>query len=420
MTAAPHASADTNAGTTGPSTVPGAAAVAKGAGAASDRTPPSGSGPGESRPASGTRRGGPRPTRLRALDGLRLVAALMVALYHYGGREGDVTTAWGSSPAHQFPVLHEWFAYGPLGVQIFFVISGFVICMSAWGRSLSAFFASRASRLMPAYWCAVVLITVVFALPGVVYKTVSASDALLNLTLLQMPAGGERVIGVDWTLWAEIRFYALFAVCVVLPGVTRRRVVLFGAIWTLGAVVADAAHSALLDQVLMSHYAPFFVGGMGLYLVHRNHRDALGWGLAAVGFLLGQHYAVADLWHPTSHFGYRHTLVIIAIVALGFAAVAAVALDRLRWAHWRWLTTAGALTYPFYLIHEHLGWIVIGGLHRTLGLPAAATLPVTLLVMLVLAWILHRVVERPLTPRLRARLAGAAAGVRRPVRPEAG
>ncbi|MEW2549476.1 acyltransferase [Streptomyces sp. NPDC047002] len=415
MATAPEVRTDNGAGPVGgtavgvePRTRPGAAAPA--AVAARDGAAPAAA------PAGGA----PRPARggrLRALDGLRLVAALMVALYHYGGRDGDVSTAWGSSPATQFPSLHQWFAYGPLGVQIFFVISGFVICMSGWGRSLAVFFASRAARLMPAYWCAVVLITVVFALPGVVYKTVSASDALLNLTLLQMPAGGQRVIGVDWTLWAEIRFYALFAVCVVLPGVTRRRVVLFGALWTLGAVLADAADSALLEQVLMPEYAPFFVGGMGLYLVHRNHRDPLGWGLAGAGFLLGQHYAVAGLWHPASHFGYRHTTVIIAIVALGFAAVAAVALDRLRWAHWGWLTTAGALTYPFYLVHEHLGWVVIGGLHRTLGLPAAATLPLTVLAMLLLAWLLHRLAERPLTPWLRTRLARAAA---RPAGPPRG
>lgn len=70
---------------------------------------------------------------MRALDGLRLVAALMVAAYHYGGRGGEITKAWGSSAQQQFPTLHTYFSYGCLGVQVFFVISGFVICMSGWG-----------------------------------------------------------------------------------------------------------------------------------------------------------------------------------------------------------------------------------------------------------------------------------------------
>ncbi len=173
--------------------------------------------------------------RLRALDGLRLVAALMVALYHYGGRGGEITAAWGTSPKTQFPMLHSWFSYGCLGVQVFFVISGFVICMSGWGRPLRSFFASRASRLLPAYWAAVLLVTVVFALPTVAYKALSPSDVLVNLTMLQMPLGVDRVLGVCWTLWAEVRFYALFALCIVLPGANRRRVILFCAGWTLAA-----------------------------------------------------------------------------------------------------------------------------------------------------------------------------------------
>ncbi|MFF9057536.1 acyltransferase family protein [Streptomyces sp. NPDC014882] len=341
--------------------------------------------------------------RLRALDGLRLVAALMVAVYHYAGRGGYVTEAWGTSPKHQFPTLHAFAAYGCLGVQVFFVISGFVICMSGWGRSLTSFFASRASRLMPAYWVAVLLVTAVFALPPVVYEAVSPSDALLNMTLLQQPLGADRVLGVCWTLWVEIRFYALFALCVVLPGANRRRVVMFCAVWTLAAAVAQAAHQPLLDLVLMPEYAPFFIGGIGLYLVHRDRRDAHAWGIVAVSFLIGQHYAVSELWNASDPdaFAHRTTTGIVGVVAFGFVAVAAIALGHLRWANWRWLTVAGALTYPFYLVHEHLGWVVIHALHRTLGLPAGVTFALTVTAMLALAWLMNRFVEKPLTPRLR-------------------
>lgn len=82
----------------------------------------------------------PRPAerggggRLRALDGLRILAALMVCLYHYAGKNGPVAEAWGQSPALKFPTLSSFATYGSLGVQLFFIISGFVICMSSWGR----------------------------------------------------------------------------------------------------------------------------------------------------------------------------------------------------------------------------------------------------------------------------------------------
>ncbi|MGG8405477.1 acyltransferase family protein, partial [Streptomyces sp. 12297] len=349
------------------------------------------------------------PVRLRALDGLRLLAALMVAGYHYAGRGGEVSEAWGESPRALFPTASPWLAYGCLGVQIFFVISGFVICMSAWNRPLRSFFASRVARLYPAYWAAIVLVTVVFALPWVAQETVSGSDFLVNLTMLQQPLGADRVLGVCWTLWAELRFYALFALFVVLPGGGRRRTLLFCAVWTLAAALTDMADLGkehFLQQLLMPQYAPFFIGGIGLYLVHRNRRDAPAWGVAAAGWLLGQHYAVTGLWHAPDprFFSYRSEGVIVAVVTAGFVLVALIAVGRLDWMNWRWLTVAGALTYPFYLVHEHLGWVVIRQLHQTLGLPPLVTLPGSVALMLGLAWLVHRLVERPLTPTLRKAL----------------
>ncbi|WP_328769103.1 acyltransferase family protein [Streptomyces sp. NBC_00286] len=349
----------------------------------------------------------PRASRLRALDGLRLIAALMVAAYHYGGRDGEVAKAWGSSAKLQFPTLHEWFAYGCLGVHIFFVISGFVICMSGWGRPLRSFFASRASRLLPSYWAAVILVTMIFALPVVAYKAVSPSDALLNLTMMQQPLGVDRVLGVCWTLWAEVRFYALFALCVVMPGANRQGIILFCAGWTMAAAIAQAANEPLLDLVLMPEYAPFFIGGIGLYLIHRDRHDAYAWGIVGISWLIGQHYAVSSLWHAPNpdFFSYRTSSGIILVVTFGFIAVAAIALGWLNWAHWRWLTVAGALTYPFYLVHEHLGWVAIKAYHQTLNIPSSATLLLTIATMLLLAWLLNRLVEDRIGPRLRSALA---------------
>ena len=354
-------------------------------------------------PAPAPKRARPR---LRALDGLRLVAALMVAAYHYGGRDGEISEAWGSSPQVQFPSAHGWFAYGCLGVQIFFVISGFVICMSGWGRPLRAFFASRVSRLFPSYWAAIVLVTAVFALPVVAYDAVSPSDALVNLTMLQQPLGVDRVLGVCWTLWAELRFYALFALFVVMPGANRARVILFCAVWTLAAAVAEGANEPLLDLVLMPEYAPFFIGGIGIYLLHRDRKDLTAWGIVGVSWLIGQHYAVDRLWHAPNpdFFSYRTSYGIIAVVTAGFVAVLLIALGALHRVDWKWLTVAGALTYPFYLVHEHLGWVTVAVLHRKLGLPSYATFGLTIAAMLLLAWLLNRFVEERLTPLIRGGL----------------
>ncbi|WP_369233697.1 acyltransferase family protein [Streptomyces sp. R21] len=343
-----------------------------------------------------------RESRLRALDGLRLLAALMVCLYHYAGRGGVISDSWHQSPLQMFPTLSRAAVYGCLGVQFFFVISGFVICMSSWGRTLGDFFRSRVARLYPAYWAALVLVTAAaFVLPAVVHHA-RLDDFLVNLTMLQQPMGAPRILGVCWTLWVEVRFYVLFALLVVRRGVTYRSVVLFCCLWTVACALARVADTPLADELVMPDQAPFFIGGLALYLIHRFGSDLLLWGIVAMSWLLGQRAATMALWHPGDH--HRDPHVILLIVTLAFAAVAVVALGWTRWANWRWLTVAGALTYPFYLVHEHLGWFVIRVLHRDFGLHPYATLPVTVLSLLALSWLIHRFVEKPFGPRLKRSL----------------
>ncbi|MFD7879243.1 acyltransferase family protein [Streptomyces sp. NPDC059766] len=355
----------------------------------------------------------PRPRagdRLRALDGLRLLAALMVCMYHFAGKNGPIAESWHQSPGLKFPTLSLAATYGSLGVQFFFVISGFVICMSSWGRSLGDFFRSRVARLYPAYWVAIVLITAAACVLPAVVHPLRSDEILVNFTMLQQPMGVNRVLGVDWTLWVEVRFYAMFALFVVWRGVTYRRVVLFCALWILAGVFARVADMPLTDELVMRDHAPFFIGGLALYLIHRYGSDLLLWGIVIMSFLLGQRYSVTALWHPGMQGDFqRNPYVIQAIVFLAFAAVAVVAVGWTRWANWRWLTVAGALTYPFYLIHEHLGWFFVRVLNRDLGLPPYATIVISVTSLLCIAWLIHRLVEKPFGPRLKRALV-----VRRP------
>ncbi|MET8169552.1 acyltransferase [Streptomyces sp. NPDC005329] len=345
-------------------------------------------------------------SRLRALDGLRLLAALMVCFYHYAGKNGEVAQSWHQSPGQKFPTLSQFATYGSLGVQFFFLISGFVICMSSWGRSMGDFFRSRVARLYPAYWAAIVLVTAAGLILPVVASPLRSDEILTNLTMLQQPMGVPRVLGVDWTLWVEVRFYALFALFVVWRGVTYRRVVMFCCLWTLAGVFARVADNPLTDELVMRDHAPYFIGGLAFYLIHRFGNDLLLWGIVGFSFLLGQRYSVTALWHPGPQGQFhRSPYVIELIVLVAFVAVGAVAVGWTSRANWRWLTVAGALTYPFYLIHEHLGWFFIRVLYREFGLSPYLTIGTTVLSMLGIAWLLHRFVEKPIGPRLKRALA---------------
>ncbi|AZQ40654.1 acyltransferase [Streptomyces cyaneochromogenes] len=339
------------------------------------------------------------------MDGLRLMAALMVCMYHFTGKNGEVAASWDQSPGVMFPTLSQLSTYGSLGVQFFFVISGFVICMSSWGRSLGDFFRSRISRLYPAYWVAIVMVTGAAVLLPVVVHPVRPDELLVNLTMMQQPLGVPRVLGVCWTLWVELKFYVLFALFVIWKGVTYKRVVTFCILWTLASAFARVADNPLTDELVMRDHAPFFIGGLALYLIHRFGSDLLLWGIVGMSFLLGQRYSVMALWHPGAQGEFhRSPYVIQAIVFLAFAAVAVVALGWMSWANWRWLTVAGALTYPFYLIHEHLGWFFIRVLHRGLGMGSYATLALSVLSLLGLAYLMNRFVEKPFGPKLKKAL----------------
>ncbi|OKI02018.1 acyltransferase [Streptomyces sp. CB02923] len=336
-----------------------------------------------------------RRPRLRVLDGLRLLAALMVLAYHYI----TLRDGWGDDPQAFSPLVYHLSEYGWLGVEVFFLISGFVICMSAWGRSLGDFVTSRVSRLYPAYWVAVLLTAAVLTVWPNVRSADNWETVLTNLTMLQQGLGVPDVDDAYWTLFIELKFYLLFAV-VVFRGVTYRRCVLFCGLWTVAGVVALKANSDLLSVWAIAPYSPYFIAGIAFYLMHRFRPTVLLWAIVAVSFLLAQHYLRGRL---VMNLGAKADLaqgwpVRLAVLA-AFALMAAIALGWFDKLQWRWLSTAGSLTYPLYLLHMYVGFTLIDLLRSRV--PALVLLPGIVVLMLVLSWLVHRFVERPLGKKLR-------------------
>ena len=340
-----------------------------------------------------------RRPRLYALDGLRLVAALMVVVFHYAGYDhlGD-HGVWHKPTGVVFPTLHGIASYGWMGVEFFFLLSGFVICMSCWGRSVRDFAVSRVMRLYPAYWFCVLLTGIVCGLSG--DRTMTAQRILTNLTMLHEPLGVDHVDPVYWSLWAEMRFYLIFSV-VVLMGLTYQRVLGFCAIWLVGSVLAPASGIPLLVTLFQPTYAPFFVGGIVMFLMYRFRPSPLLWLMLGASYLLAQHQLLTPL-HEESSWSAHLPLSWDAgalVVAACYLVILAIALGRLSFLNRRWLVTAGALTYPLYLLHEQLGWLLIGRLAGRV--PSAELLVGVVLLMLLGAYLIHRFVERPLANRLK-------------------
>ncbi|MDH6110930.1 peptidoglycan/LPS O-acetylase OafA/YrhL [Kitasatospora sp. MAP12-15] len=361
---------------------------------------------------------GPRPAssrpRLYVLDGLRLVAALGVVLFHWVGVQ-SFPAVWRGQDAKLMPFAHLIGSYGWTGVELFFLISGFVICMSCWGKSVGDFAASRVARLFPAYWFGVLLTSAVLLISPTVWgadtSRPTASRIFSNLTMLNDPLNVDPIDPVYWTLSAELRFYVLFGL-VLATGLTYRKVVAFCGLWALAAAFTPKADMPLLEIITQSTYAWYFIAGMVMYLMYRFKPNLLLWGLLGICWLMAQerirwvidanHYAT---WH---HLSWSLT---IAAITVYFVLVLGAALGWFDRVQWTWLTFAGALTYPLYLVHQEIGWELISWL-RGRGLAPYPTLVCSLATMLVAAWLIHRTVERPLAPIMSRAMKASFAQVR--------
>ncbi|MFC9847477.1 acyltransferase family protein [Streptomyces sp. NPDC060223] len=331
-------------------------------------------------------------SRLYALDGIRIAAALMVAVHHFAGTKRvnqPGNNIWDRPVSDIMPNVFRFATYGWIGVEIFFVISGFVICMSCWGRSPRQFFVSRVIRLYPAYWFAVLFTSgVLMALPGV-WERLKPREILFNLTMLQSGSGVQDVDGVYWTLWSEVRFYLLFML-VVATGLTYRKVVVFCCLWGAAAMIAPESDFRLLVLIANPDGAWYFIAGLVLYLMHRFGQDLLLWGMLVMCWLMAQMelgHRIDAVEHVSS---WRGSVLIFTVFLLFMVGVALGMTDRIQW---KWLVTAGTMTYPLYLMHYAAGTTVINRLRDTMD---ARLLVATVIAgFLLLSYLVHRFVERP-------------------------
>jgi peptidoglycan/LPS O-acetylase OafA/YrhL len=327
------------------------------------------------------------PDRLATVDALRGLAALAVVWMH-------ITNAHPSFPAS--PWLRASGAWGWLGVESFFVISGFVLplTMHRGGYRLhdaGRFLARRLIRLHPAYLVSIAVTLALWWLsslsPNFDRQPPGATQLLLHLAYLPRFFGYDWVNTVYWTLGIEFQFYVLMACAMPL--------LIHGALSVRLGAIAVAAGLSLVDSpdFLVSRYLVVFAMGTTAFLM-TSGAIARAAGIAVVTAL----GVVAWITHGLP----------VALVAAATAALVAFDIGAIG----RPVLSVGALSYSLYLIHGPVGGRVVNLGARYSDGPAAELLVTLLAVLLSLiaAYVLYRLVEQP-SQRLAAQLKRRRRGV---------
>ena len=326
--------------------------------------------------------------RILELDALRGLAALSVLSFHFLTQYDRL---WGHSPDF-------WpdFPYGDYGVDLFFIISGFVILMTISKTKTAAdFIVNRAARLYPVYWAAATLTFVVLGLSSVQINNARFSDYVLNLTMLNNAVNpllpkDMRIVSVDgayWSLQPELFFYALM----MLPFyVSRLRHM---ERWILAWLMLSLLLTCLpenkavkaLGFLLNVRHADLFAAGMVFFLARKNDFTRAQAGLLSL--CLVNRFLIDGPKGGT-------------ITAVFYGVFWLLHIGKVSWLQAKPLVFLGTISYSLYLFHQNVGYVLIKTFYNLnvspwIGVPASAVIVIIAATMLCFA------VERPANKGIR-------------------
>lgn len=370
----------------------------------------------------------PRPSsaptgRMDTLDGMRGMAALGVVAYHMLARWAEphfVETLYphGDRLAGFFPLQ----VAGGWGVLLFFLISGFVIMMTLErSNGIIDFTGRRVGRLWPTMlFCATAStllingghviqyyehvdrwhVTALEYFSSIFFLPPDQIGGLLGIEQADRP---RFVEGVYWTLWAEVRFYALIAIVFLLTPVRHFLWAWVGvqaASTALGIVEAANLQALVpgwtpLSMLLQPNLLCWFTLGLVAWKWQTGERGHALWILVVLAVIalnfdrLIMPDGMALIMQP----GWLQSLAVYIAVITPFALFLSGSrlLAPLRW---RPMITIGLASYPLYLFHErpgmlYLAWAREAGIHPWVGLGLA------IVVIIATALLIHRFIEEP-------------------------
>ncbi len=359
------------------------------------------------------------------LDPLRFGAALSVAVFHLTFWSWAWSSVFGVAPGFehyvaadlQFPSAAPFTWFGWVGVEIFFVISGFVIANSASRASATEFLFGRALRLYPAVWVCSTLTFIVLLL----FASGSASEFILAYirAMLLIPKGirGQWLDCIYWTLAAEMAFYGLVFCALLTKKVTLRHLAwgltIYSAAFNAFAmlVLSGVIQSDILYYVVLMFRVPcaawllchgcFFALGIWLFISANRKLTSREWLAVAVtclsgcaeiyyfsSFLLTNIPAISDQSACVPIVVWAAAVFLIAVAAHRSRRSAVSASPEAAGC----LRTLGLITYPLYLTHNIVGSAIIRVLVDA-GLDATLAVGIGLAILVLICWFICETIE---------------------------
>jgi peptidoglycan/LPS O-acetylase OafA/YrhL len=326
---------------------------------------------------------------------------MMVVVFHLRAAVSEVSGKW------IWPAVDSLFGYGFLGVDVFFVISGFVISYSVRNYLhtpgfLFRFGLRRSIRLDPPYWITIALELIAIKLglylfPALGTAFPSPAKIAAHFFYLQNLLGYGNIVDIFWTLCYEVQFYIVFVGMLVLAKTTGD---LFGSRFRRAFTFTSAAiafsWSILIffgpldgpDGLFIARWFQFFLGVLAMKCVTD--------GRVSPAFVICWLSVLAGVTFGANHAPIGSTTMLIS----GLLVVAGLRGKMASWLSGVGFQFLGRISYSLYLLHPVVGWRFIKLLSVLNGSPfsvaqAWGAFLAGIGVSVVSAWMMYRLVESP-------------------------